>query len=396
MDIDQKIKKAQSELQEHDIDAWLLYDFHGINPIANHFLQVPKKAHLTRRYFYLIPKKGDPIKLVHRIEPNHLNHLPGKKVHYFSWKQLKEKLQMLLADHPEIAMEYSPEANVPTISKIDAGTIEMIRSIGGNVVSSGAFLQTFTNLWDDAKYKSHQRAMSVIYEARDKAYAMIKDAAKKSLSITEFDVQKIILGVFAEHELVLDGGPIVAFSENGADPHFETKEEGAKVLKEGDTVLFDMWGKMKGENSVFADITQMAVFAKKPTERQQEIFQVVRDAQKSGLDFIKRRLERDEVVKGFEVDEIVRDVIKSHDLDLFFTHRTGHNIDVEAHGPGANLDSIETLDERPLVKGTCFSIEPGIYLPDEFGIRLELDVFIHLDGRVEVTGGEQNEFFCLL
>lgn len=380
------IEKAQKELNDHGIDGWLLYEFSGNNPLAAKVLGLGDKQHRTRRFFYWIPKVGEPVKVVHKIEKHNFIDLPGDEKVYASWHELDAILRELLKSVDSVAMEYSPNGAVPAVSVVDGGTIDMIRNCGVDVVSSGNFIQPFLCVLNDDEYSMHKEAMAVLEGAVTKVWEFLRAHP----NATELEAQAIILDEFRVNDCETEGAPIVGFGENSANPHYEP---GNISLTDGDIVLVDLWCKKKG--GIFADITRMGVNSKEPTERQNEVFQAVKEAQQSCIEFIKRRYELKEIVKGFEADEVCRDVIAEKGFKDDFTHRTGHNIHKTNHGPGAHLDSVETFDERILMPGTLFSVEPGVYLKGELGVRLETDVFIHLDGKVEVTGGEQAELVKL-
>ncbi|WP_194847320.1 M24 family metallopeptidase [Candidatus Neptunochlamydia vexilliferae] len=372
------IDEIQRQLKFYQIDGWLLYDFHGSNPLALSVMEVPEPVLMTRRCFYWVPQVGAPSKIVHQIESHNLDHLPGEKKVYFSWKEMHRTLAETVQGAKSVAMEYSPNQDIPTASVIDGGLIELIRGFGPQVVSSAPFLQTFTCLWSKKQYAQHKEAARVLEEAVEGAWRGI--AAGKLTD--EYQVQQFILGEFEKNGCVTEGEPICAVNANSADPHYVPTQDTCAPIQKGDFVLIDLWCKKKG--GVFADITRVGVVGE-PTALHEEIFAIVREAQKKGTDLIIERYREGKEVKGAEVDQVVREVIEKKGYGNYFTHRTGHNIHTTNHGPGANLDGIETLDDRPLIPRTCFSIEPGIYLPGEFGVRLEYDVYIHEEGTVEVT-----------
>lgn len=386
------IQEIQKQLQFYKIDGWLLYDLHGSNPLALSVMQIPPDVLMTRRCFYFIPAKGNPQKIVHKIESHNLDHLPGEKKSYFSWKELHHLLGETLHGVNRVAMEYSPNQAIPTVSVIDGGLIDLIRSYGAKVVSSAPFLQAFTCLWSDEQYHLHKEASAVLENAVSGAWDLIKNHLAQERPINEYQVQQFILERFEKEGCVTEGEPICGVNGNAADPHYIPTKEKNRPIKKGDLILIDLWCKKDLSHAVFADITRMGVAADKPTPKQQEVFSLVRKAQKAGTDLIIKRYSEGREIQGGEVDEVVRRVINEGGYGDYFTHRTGHNIHTVNHGPGANLDSIETDDHRPLIPRTCFSIEPGIYLPGEFGVRLEYDVYIHKDGKVEVTSPPQEGF----
>ncbi len=389
------LQEIQNQLQFYKIDGWLLYDFHGSNPLALAVMKIPSEVLMTRRCFYFIPAKGVPHKIVHKIESHNLDHLPGEKKSYFSWKEMHHLLGEILKGIKTVAMEYSPNQAIPTVSVIDGGLIDLVRGFGPKIVSSAPFLQTFTCLWTDEQYKLHKEAANVLEEAVTGAWELIKTHLTQDKPINEYQVQQYILEKFQKEGCITEGEPICGVNGNAADPHYIPTKEKSSPIKKGDFILIDLWCKKELEHAVFADITRVGVAASKPTSKQQEIFSLVRKAQKGGTDLVIKRYGEGREVKGGEVDAKVRKIIEEGGYGDYFNHRTGHNIHTTNHGPGANLDHIETDDHRPLIPRTCFSVEPGIYLSGEFGVRLEYDLYIHEDGKVEVTLPPQEELVIL-
>lgn len=392
MDFDARIKDVQKRLKEHKIDGWLLYDFHRMNELACDFLGVGLDIHLTRRFYYWIPAKGDPVRIVHVIESHVLDHLPGERRTYLKWQALEKHLQEVLRGASRVAMEYSPRGAIPYVSKVDGGVLDIVRGCNVEVVSSAPFLQYYSCVWTDSQLALHLEAAKVLDETAAKTWKWIGEQRN---TISEYDVQQFILSEIHKSGCIMDGEPIVGVNANSANPHYAPSKQNSELVRKGDFVLIDLWCKKKQINAVYADITRVAVIAPQPTARHQTIFQIVRKAQKTATEFVQSRFENKQVVKGFEVDEVCRKVIDDAGFGEFFTHRTGHNIDKNDHGPGANIDSLETVDERPLIARTCFSIEPGIYLPGEFGVRLEYDVYIHETGKIQVSGGIQDSIVCI-
>ncbi|HUD02039.1 MAG TPA: M24 family metallopeptidase [Rhabdochlamydiaceae bacterium] len=388
--LDQKIHEVQKILAQQHIDGWLLYDFRHSNRLACDFLGISPETMLTRRYCYWIPQKGDPVSIVHNVEPHVLAHTPGKKLPYSAWKLFEAHLKEILKGKKVIAMEYSPRCAIPTASRVDGGILDLVREQGVKVVSSASFLQHFTCVWTKDQYNLHKEAADVLDKAAASAWALVTDHLKKNKPLNEYDVQQYILNEMHKHKCIMDGAPICGVNQNSANPHYNPTKEKSSPIKKGDFVLIDLWCKRDLPESVYADITRVAV-AGTATERHQEIFHLVRKAQKAGTDFVQERVEKKKEVKGYEVDNACRQVIIDAGYGEYFTHRTGHNIHTEDHGPGANIDGFETLDERVLLPKTCFSIEPGVYLPKEFGVRLEYDVYIHENHTIEVTGGIEDE-----
>lgn len=395
MELKEKISDVQKQLQKQKIEGWLFYDFKRSNEIAGRFLEIPSDLFLTRRYFYWIPKKGTPIKIVHEIESHVLNHLPGNTLNYSSWQELHSHLQKILDGCKRVAMEYSPNNALPYISKVDAGTIDLIRSFDVQVVTSASLLQYYTSIWTDAQFKSHLDAAEMLSRTVDQAWTFISQHLKSNISLTEYAVQQFILQKFEQHNYIMDGSPICAVNEHSAQPHYCAEKSRSAQIKRGDFILIDLWCKKNQTDSVYADITRVGVAANHPTKKQNEIFTIVKCARNAATAFVETQFKEGLPITGCEVDKICRQVIIDAGYGKYFTHRTGHNIDQNDHGNGTHIDSLETQDERLLLPRTCFSIEPGIYLPNEFGVRLEYDVYLRPNGKIQVTGGIQEEITCL-
>lgn len=392
----EKITRVQSILQKQGIDGWLLYDFQKRNPTAMQFLEIPSSVFLSRRLLYWIPAKGDPVKIVHATEEHVVDHIPGKKVTYFTWEALQQEVQNLLQGVHCCAMEYSPYNAIPAISFVDGGTLDWIRSIVPKIVSSGNFIQEFTCALTPLQRQSHLYAAQVLEEAVVEAWGFVSKAFKENQKITEYDLQQKIASYIESRGCMFEAGPICAVNANSSNPHYVPTKEEHQEIRKGDFVLIDLWCKKKQQGSIYADICKVAVADSNPTKEQQEIFDLVRLAQKKATDFIIQKSQTGQKILGWEVDKIARDVIEKAGYGKYFVHRTGHNIYEQDHGPGTHLDSIETLDDREIIPETCFSIEPGIYLPGKFGVRLEYDVFLTKEKTVEISGGIQDEIVCLL
>ena len=391
-----KIQQAQKYLLEEKIDGWLIYDFHGNNELAHTFLEIPPHSLITRRFFYWIPAKGNPVKLVHAIESHVLDRWPGEKRVFSSWRSLEEELAKVLKGHGRIAMEYSPKNAIPYVSKVDAGTVDLVRSFGAEVVSSGNFLPYFTAVFSELQGQGHIRSGRLLDRIVEDAWRWISEHIKTNKNLTEYEVQQKILSDFVAFDLTSDGAPLVAVNEHSADPHYVPERIGSSKIGPDDWISIDLWAKEKHPGSIFADITRVGVASAHPTPKQQEIFHIVREAQAAATDLVKNRFKAKQKVMGWEVDDAARSVIEEAGFGTFFTHRTGHNIETNLHGSGTHIDNLEMHDERPILSGTAFSIEPGIYLPGFFGVRLEYDLYVHQDGRVEIVGGEQNSIVTLL
>ncbi|MBX7067466.1 MAG: Xaa-Pro peptidase family protein [Parachlamydiales bacterium] len=385
-----QVEKAQKFLKECGFDGWLLYDFHGSNPHARQFLRLRPDQMTTRRFFYWIPTQGKPVKLVHAIEAHTLDAMPGERKMYSSWQTLESELQAILKGAKKVAMEYSPKNAIPYVSYVDGGTVDLVRSFGPQVVSSADFLAHFTAVLTEAQIQSQLRAGKALDAIVSGMWKWIGERIGK---ITEYDAQQKILEEFQKRNLISDHAPIVGVNAHSADPHYEPRETGSSAIRKGDWILIDLWAKEK--DGVFGDITRVGVADKAPTPKHAQVFQIVREAQKAAANLVKSRFAANKRIEGWEVDDAARSVIRNAGFGEFFTHRTGHSIELSLHGSGAHMDNLEMHDVRPILPGTCFSIEPGIYLPGEFGVRLEFDVLVHHNGHVEISGGEQDKIICL-
>ena len=390
MDWAERISDVQRHLSDEKIDGWLLFDFLGQNGLARDFLQIDPHHLITRRFFYWIPQKGEPVQLVHVIEPHVLEHLPGKKISYLKWQELEGRLKEILQGSKKVAMEYSPQNAIPYLSKVDGGMIDLVRSCHVEVVSSGGFLQYYTCVLSQEQLRSHLDAADFLDQTVAKAWKMIGEHIQKLQPIHEYAVRMFIADEFEKNGYSTEGLPICAVNAHSADPHFEPKKEGSSPIKKGDFVLIDLWCKKKAPGSIYGDITRVGFAGDTPTPRHQEIFSIVREAQRQATLYVEKKWKAQEVIRGCDVDQVCRRVIEEAGYGQYFTHRTGHNIYTKDHGPGAHIDSLETNDVRPLISQTCFSIEPGIYLPGEFGVRCEYDVYLNPDGTIRVTGGSQD------
>lgn len=392
-----KITEIQRELSALRLDAWLLYDFRGINPIAQNVAGLAD-AHITRRWFCLIPVHGEPRWLVHKIETSNFVGVQGTVALYAGWEELNEAIRALLTGVKTLAMEYSPNAEIPYISRVDAGTLEWIRSMGVEVHTSAELAQRMEARLSEAQATGHQTSARFVLQAKDYAFAWIGSQLRDGKTITEYDVQQVILGQFDEMDLVTDHPPIVAANAKSSDPHYAPTSTDTQEIKTGDFILIDLWAKQKNPDAVFADTTWVAYADKTVPARYVEIFDIVKEARDRAVRFIREKWAVDEPIHGYEVDDCVRAYITEKGYGEFFIHRTGHNIGSVIHGNGVNLDNLETRDARALISGICFSIEPGIYLTD-FGVRTEIDVFLAGPGRdgVKVTTAPvQNRVLPLL
>jgi Xaa-Pro aminopeptidase len=388
------LPRIQEELRKQQLDGWLLFDHHERDPLAYRILGLSPSRHVTRRWYYLIPAEGEPLALVHRIESTMLDSLPGDKVTYSSWAQQVDGVEQLLKGKHRVAMQYSPFCQIPYISLVDAGTIELVRRTGVEVVTSAELIQIFEAQLDQAGMESHIEAGKRVDRVREQAFQLIAERLGNGLQIDEFLVKQFVRGRFSEEGLLTDSGPIVGVNRNAADPHYEPTIERFSPIGKGDVVLLDMWAKLNAPDAVFYDITWTGFTGSLAPSKVQEVFEVVRDARDRAIEKVQKAFSAGETIRGFEVDDACRGHIKSKGYGDYFVHRTGHSIGREVHGNGANMDNLEIHDERKLIPWTCFSIEPGIYL-DDFGIRSEINIFID-DKTAHVTGAVQRELIPIV
>jgi len=385
------LKRIQEILSSMDFDAWLLYDFRGSNDLAHSILDISKLAHLTRRFYYFIPKSGTPTKIVNAIESWHLDHLPGNKLTYSSHVSLTKNLEDTLKNVEAIAMEYSPKNAIPYVSKVDAGTIEQIKSFGVDIRSSADLISMFDAVWSKEQYEDNIPVANALTDIAVDAFDFINEKLSNLKSVNEYEVQQYIMDEFEKKDFFTDSPPIIGVNENSANPHYTPTAEEHKPIHKGDFVLIDLWAKTKKVDAVWADITWVGYCGEDVPEKYSRIFNIVAKARDTAFDLIVSRFNEKKEIRGYEVDDACRNVIRAEGMENYFIHRTGHSITTEIHGSGAHMDNYETKDERLILPSTSFSIEPGIYLPEEFGVRSEIDVYITSDGEVLATGGERQK-----
>jgi Xaa-Pro dipeptidase len=381
------LASIQAAIRELGIDGWLLYDFRGLNVLARRVLGLDGGAILSRRWFYFIPATGEPRKLVHRIESRALDAFPGKAQTYLRWQELEAGVAVLVAGSKRVAMEYVPRNANPYVSRVDAGTVELVRSRGVEIVPSGDLVQTFEATWDDAQWAMHLEAARHTRSAYDVAFGFIAERVRKNGSVRETEVQTRIMEHFTAHGLITDHPPIVGAGPHSGDPHYAPRPGSDSAIKEGDFVLIDLWAKLDKPRSVFSDLTWTGFVGDRVPVRYEEVFRIVARARDAAIDRVRTAFTADEPLQGWQVDRAARDVIEHAGYGAAFCHRTGHSIGQETHGNGANMDDLETHDTRRVLPRTCFSVEPGIYLP-EFGVRSEVNVFVDINRQVHVTGGD--------
>jgi Xaa-Pro aminopeptidase len=382
----------QAALRERNIDAWLFYDHHHRDPIAYSVLGLPAGQMVTRRWFYLIPANGEPVKLVHRIESGHLDTLPGQKKQYSGWQELFDQVKAMLTNSRDIAMQYSPNNLVFTISLVDGGTLDLIRGLGKNVVSSADLVAQFQATWSEDQIKSHFAARDAIDPITTAAFQEIGQRVRNG-GTNEHQMQQWILEAFRRENLVADDLPVVAVNANSGNPHYAPEPAHSRPIGRGDFVLLDIWAKKNTPEAVYYDITWTGFVGESPSDRMREVFNTVRQARDVGVKTVCEAVAAGRPIAGWEVDRAVRSFIRDAGFERYFIHRTGHSIGTDVHANGANMDDLEIHDERRILPNSCFSIEPGIYLP-EFGVRSEVNVLVRSKA-AEVTGKIQSEIVTI-
>lgn len=372
--------------------AWLFCDFRHSNPIAYRALGLDPSRVATRRWYYLLTELGEPQKLVSAIEPDSLDNLPGATHIYHTWQEREAMLAAILRGHSAVAMEYSPRNAIPYVAKVDAGTVELVRSFGVEVASSADLVQQAVACWSEQQIADHRQAASLLMTLKDEAFALVRQEVLAGREINEYQLQQWMVDWMTGHGLELDHPPIVA--ANASNPHYEPAPGHSALIRPGDTLLLDFWAKRATPDAVYADFTWMAYLGESVPARQAEIFAIVAAARDAAIALVQDAAASGRRIPGYQADDAARDVIARAGYADYFIHRTGHNIGREVHGEGANLDNLETHDERLLLPMTCFSVEPGIYLPD-FGVRSEVDVLL-LPDRAEVSGEIQRAMLPLL
>jgi len=391
-----QFNQIQSLLQRAKLSGWFLYDFRGLNPIAQRVAPLPEHAMLSRRWAYWIPAEGEPVWLVHAIEQGPFQHLPEQTFTYSSWQSFEEALLALTDGPGPIAGEYSPDCGIPYVSYIDAGTAEQLRRLGYDLHSSADLIQTVYATWTPAQLASHRAAVQICMDAKDAAFKQIARRLHSGIPTTELDIQQFILERFAEADLDPDHPPIVAVNENAGNPHYSPTPDHNSPIRPGDLILIDLWGRLQDDpDAIFADMTWMGYAGEQPPEAMQQVFDIVASARDAAIALVKQRTAAGETLHGWEVDDAARNVILEAGYGEYFFHRTGHSIDTSTHGSGVNIDNLETRDTRSIIPNIGFSIEPGVYLP-EFGVRLEITMFIHADYAEVTTLPLQREFITMV
>ena len=388
------VDAIQRALREDGLDGWLLYDFNGSNPIAARVSGLGASGKMTtRRWYYLVPAHGAPVGLVHAIERHNLDGLPGEKRIYAGREELTAGLRELLRGAGRVAMEYSPGNAIPYVSRVDAGTVEAVRGAGATVVSSGDLVQRFEAVWSDAALTTHQRASDSLYRIKDRAFDFVRERLARREALNEFDVQSAMIGWFEEEGLVSDHTPCVAAQENAGDPHYHPSRDVNRPVRPGELLLLDLWGKLPTQGAVFADITWVGFTGADVPDEYALAFAAARDGRDAAIELVESAVRAGREIRGFEVDRACRAVIERAGFGRQFIHRTGHSLGETVHGNGAHLDDYETHDDRRLLPGSGFTVEPGIYTP-RFGVRTEINMFVS-EREARVTGPAQKEIVAL-
>lgn len=390
-----RVTRLQETLREYKVPAWLFYEFKGVDPLGVRVLGLSGSHMQTRRWFYLVPAEGEPTRLVHAIEKEVLDELPGRRVTYAGWAELQERLGEILAPYGQVAMQYSPRNAIPYVSRVDAGTVELIRSCGTEVISSADLIQVFEATWTEAQLASHREAARHVRELTHEAFRRIGQRARDGQPAGEVEIQDFFAQGFRARGMVTDHLPIVAANEHSGNPHFAPHPDLDRPIGMDDFILLDVWAKLDRPDAVYADITWTGFVGSSVPQRHREIFEYVAEGRDAAIEFVRKAVAEGRSFHGYELDDVCRNAIRARGYGDFFIHRTGHSIGQEVHWNGANIDNFETMDLRRILPRTCFSIEPGIYLP-EFGVRSEVDVYVGEDF-CEVTGGDaQTEVVAIL
>jgi Xaa-Pro dipeptidase len=386
MDLD----SIQAALRSARIDAWLFYDHHHRDPLAAGILGLPTEGLVSRRWYYVIPAEGGPRKFVHRIEADKLDSLPGSKGVYSSWQELESGLEAMIGPWKRIAMQYSPRNSIMYVSMVDAGTVELLRGMGKEIVSSADLVSSFQAILTEEQIDSHYAAQKALDDILVQGFQLIGSAARNNTPATEYDMMIWFREAMDRAGLTPDHGPNVSVDANSSNSHYEPTAESSRPIVSGSFLLIDIWARQNRPGTCWYDITWTGVVNREPSEKERLVFAVVREARDAAIEAVRSAfVDGGHPIAGFEADDAARAVISNAGYAQYFTHRTGHNIGTELHGFGAHLDNLETHDERRILPFTCFSVEPGIYLP-EFGIRSEVNMITSRDNAV-VTGRIQRD-----
>ena len=388
-----RLEEIQAALRKEGLDGWLFFDHHRRDPLAYRVLQFTPGSMVSRRWYYFVPAKGEPKGLVHKIESLTLQELPGAMATYADWGSMVDGIGKIIGGGRRIAMQYSKNCAIPYVANVDAGTIELIHGLGVEIVTSANLVQQFEAIWTSEQLESHLAAGRIVDRVRREAFELVGAKLRAGDRITEWDVKQFIAHGYGAEGLFIDHGPDVAVNANASNPHYDPRQDSCSEIRKGDLLLMDMWAKFDRPGSIYYDITWVGYCGAKPPEKIQKVFTIVRDARDRAIECVKTAVAAGRELHGFEVDDAAREHIRASGFGEYFFHRTGHSIGQEVHGNGANMDNLETHDERRVIPWTGFSIEPGIYLP-EFGIRSEINMFVD-DKSARVTGEIQRELVLI-
>ncbi len=383
----------QAALRDAKLDGWLFYDHHRRDSIAYRVLGITP-AKCTRRWYYLIPAWGEPAKLVHRIEKGSLEGLPGAAQEYSSWREQRDGLAKMLAGKKSVAMQYSHLNDIHYVGLVDAGTVELVRKLGTEVVSSADLVQQFEARWSPEAFAMHLEAGKNVHALVRSSFEFIRDTIRAGKTTSEYEVQQNAWRQYGKLGITADEPLAVCVNAHSGDPHYAPTEASSLPIREGDFVLIDAWAKLRKPGAVYFDITWTGFVGTEIPKVHAEIFEIVKEARDMAVDFIQRSTREGRPIRGYQVDDAARGVITRHGYEEYFVHRTGHSIGEDVHGNGANMDNLEMHDDRRIIPGTCFSIEPGIYLP-EFGVRSEVNVYVE-ERDARMTGEIQQEIVPIM
>lgn len=387
------IENMQQIMTQEGIDSWLIYDFQGKNPIMAQFIR--PKSMISRRLFLIIPASGEPQLLGSKIDHDVIQALPFNASFYVSWQEMERELTHLLADCQVVGMDYSSGGELPTISRVDAGTVETIRKLGKTVVSAANVYQAGAAVWQPGTLEVHLEDCQRVAQIKDDAFAFIADRLRQDIAVTEYDVQQFIMQQFEQSDLFTPYPPIVGVNQHSGDPHYSPEADNHAPIQKGDWILIDLWAKQPGFDHIFADMSWVGYAGLQPSAKQQEVFALVAEARDKVIDFLQIQTTQGQAIEGWQVDDVARQHITQAGYGPYFFHRTGHSLGPgdHVHGSGVNIDNLETHDTRKLIPGIGFSVEPGIYLP-EFGVRLEINVYMDQTGP-RITTPVQREIITL-
>ena len=388
------LRTIQKALKDTNLNGWLFYDFHGSDMIGKRILNIPAESVQTRRWYYYIPARGIPVKLVHSIEREVLDHLPGKKIVYLGWQEMENQLQNIFSTGDKIAIQYSPKNAIPYISRVDAGTYELLKSFKVKLHSSADLIQQFEACLTQSQLNTHINAAKHLNTIVKKTFKTIKQKIQEHEEINEYIIQQFMIDEMDKKGLYYANPPIVAANQNSGNPHYVPTQEDHSPIYPGSVIQLDIWAKENNENAIYADISWVGYVGETVPDEQKKIFSIIKTARDLAVDFIDQSIKSNKIIFGWQVDNISRNYINDAGYGSYFLHRTGHSIGRDVHANGVNIDNLETKDERKIIAGTCFSIEPGIYF-SKYGMRTEINVYVDDNGAHVFTQPLQNEIVTL-